>query len=110
MVVQHHVVAATHAIQRTVFRTIGQTLYAQWPAYDSTPLYDRSVLGGLDEDIRTVAAVWFDHDAHESIEEFVSRFPLAYVELALPDCYMSTIQHGAKQLFRSTQRTPRLGA
>lgn len=92
--------APTQASRRTVFQTIAQTSYCEWPAYDSTPLYDRSSLGGLEEDIRTVVAVWFDHNAHESIEEFVCRLPLAYVEFAPHDFYTSTTQYGMKQLFR----------
>lgn len=93
--------APTQASRRTVFQAIAQTTYYEWPAYDSTPLYDRSSLGGLEEDIRTVAAVWFDHDAHESVEEFVCRLPLAYVEFAPNDSYTLTTQYGMKQLFRA---------
>ena len=39
--------------------------------HDTTALYDRSSTGGLKEGVSTVAGVWFDHDAHESTEEFV---------------------------------------
>ena len=63
----------SHPSQREVFRDVAETPYHKWPAYDATPLYDRSSLGGLEEDIRTVARVWFEHDAHESVEDFVCR-------------------------------------
>ena len=58
------------ASQREMFRTIALTSYHKWPAYDSTPLYDRNSLDGLEEDIQTVARAWFEHDAHESVKEF----------------------------------------
>lgn len=56
---------------RTVFRQIVQTSYYEWPAYTATALYDRSSTDGLKEDVATVADVWFDHDAHESTDQFV---------------------------------------
>ncbi len=70
----------TQLSRREVSRTIAATSYREWPAYNSTPLYDRTSLGGLEEDVRTVANVWFEHDAHESVENFVCCLPLAYVE------------------------------
>ena len=57
------------------------------PAYDATPIYDQSSLGGLEEDVRTVAKVWFNHDVHESIESLVANLPLAYVDFELYDRY-----------------------
>ena len=62
-----------------MFRTIAANSYREWPTYDATPLYDRSSLSGVEEDIRTVARVWFDHDTHESVEGFVCCLPLAHV-------------------------------
>lgn len=47
-------VAPTQESLREVFREIAETSYHEWPAYDATPLYDRSSLGGIEEDIRTV--------------------------------------------------------
>ena len=75
------------ASRRTVFRTIAQTSYSEWPVYDSTPLYDRSSLDGLEADIQTVAAAWFDHDAHKSVEECVCNYPLSYVDFRPHDSY-----------------------
>ncbi len=42
---------STRISQREVFRTIAVALYFEWSAYDSTPLYDQSSLGGLEEDV-----------------------------------------------------------
>jgi IS4 transposase len=91
----------TRTSRRTVFRTIAQTSYYEWPAYDSTPLYDRSSLGGLEEDIRTVARVWFNHDAHESIEHFVCCLPLTYVQFEPHDSYSGATRYGMEQLVRT---------
>lgn len=83
-----------------MFRTIAQTSHTTWPAYDSTPVYDRSSLSGLEEDIRTVAATWFDHEALNSVDEFVTHCPLAYVELRPHDQYSGTTRYEMGQLFR----------
>ena len=91
----------TNLSQREVFRTIAATSYHEWPVYDSTPLYDRSSLGGLEEDVRTVARVWFEHDAHESVESFVCCLPLAYVEFDAHDRYAGTTRYGMEQLVRA---------
>ncbi len=74
---------------RTVFRRIAQRQYSEWPAYNSTPLYDRTSLAGLESDIRTVSETWFDHDSHDSIEEFVCALPLAYFRFRcwVSDCW-----------------------
>ena len=74
--------------------------YQEWPAYDSTPLYDRSSLSGLEEDVRTIARDWFDHDAHESIQGFVCCLPLTYVEFEAYDHYTGTTRYGMVQLVR----------
>ncbi|KOX92431.1 transposase [Haloarcula rubripromontorii] len=86
--------------QRSVFRRIAQQSYAEWPAYNSTPLYDRSSLAGLEEDIRIVASTWFDHQAHHSTDEFVSHYPVAYVEFGPHDQYSGATQYEMAQLFR----------
>ncbi len=86
--------------QRSVFRRIAQQSYAEWPAYDSTPLYDRNSLAGLEEDIWTVASTWFDHEAHYSVDEFVSHYPVAYVEFGPHDQYYGATQYEMAQLFR----------
>ncbi|QLC35508.1 transposase (plasmid) [Halarchaeum sp. CBA1220] len=91
---------ATRASRRTVFRHIARLPYSEWPNYDSTPLYDRSSLAAVEEDVRIVASVWFEHDAHESVDEFACQFPLAYLEVTPHDCYSSTTQYEMEQLFR----------
>ena len=49
--------------------------------------------------IKYVAAVWFEHDAHEPIEGFVSQLILAYVEFDLHDRYAPTTKCEIEQLF-----------
>ena len=71
---------STQASRRDVFRQIARQSTLDWPSYDSTPFYDRESLGGVEQGVRTVAAVWFDHDAHESVDEFVCHLPLAYID------------------------------
>jgi hypothetical protein len=79
---------SSQSSRREVFRLLAESRSETWPAYESTLLYDRTSLGALEEDVRTVAGVWFDHAAHESLAEFVCEFPLAYVEF---DPQISTI-------------------
>ena len=92
--------ATIQASRREIFRTITTKSYCEWPTYDSTPLYDRSSLGGLEEDVRTVARVWFEHDAHESVEDFVCCLPLAYITFEAHDRYTGTTRYGMEQLVR----------
>lgn len=91
---------STQASRREIFRMIAATSYRKWPAYHSTSLYDRSSLGGLEEDVRTVARVWFKHDAHESVEHLVCCLPLAYVEFEAHDRYSRTTRYEMEQLVR----------
>lgn len=91
---------STRLSRREVFRMVATRSYSEWPAYDSTPLYDRSSLGALEEDVRTIAKVWFEHDAHESIEYFVSDFPLAYFEFEPYDRYTRSTWYDMPQLLR----------
>ena len=84
-----------------MFRRIAQTPHKEWPVYDSTPLYAQSSLSGLEEDVRTVARVWFEHDAHESIKRFVCCLSLAYVEFGPYDRYSGTTCYGMEQLVRT---------
>lgn len=90
----------TQVSRRKVFRTIAAKSYYDWPVYDSTPLYDESSLGALEEDIRTVAKVWFEHDAHESVEHFVSDIPLAYVDFLSHDRYTGPTRYDMTLLVR----------
>ncbi|WP_254841009.1 transposase [Natronomonas marina] len=85
---------------RAVFRRITQRPYVEWPAYDSTPLYDRTSLAGLESDVRVVAETWFDHDSHNSVEEFVWSLPLAYFRFNTYDCYGGLTRYEMDTLFR----------
>jgi hypothetical protein len=66
---------------------MAQRSHVTWPAYDSTPLYDRTSLAGLESDIRTVSETWFDHESHDSVEEFVCALTLAYFRFSAYDRY-----------------------
>jgi len=93
-------VVASCDSQRSVFRRIAQQSYTEWPAYNSTPLYDRSSLGGLEEDIWAVASTWFDNQAHNSVDEFASHYPVAYFQFRPHDRYSGATQYEMAQLFR----------
>ena len=86
--------------RRAVFRRIAQTTYHTWPAYTTTNLYDRSSTNGLEEDVATVAGVWFDHDVHESTEEFICQWPLAYANFDAHDRYTGQTRYGMEPLVR----------
>ena len=92
---------STQSSRRAIFRRIAQISYYQWPAYTDTPLYDRSSTGGLAEDARVFASVWFEHDAHDSIGEFVCHWPLAYVEFDAHDRYIGQTEYDMDRLFRA---------
>ncbi|WP_227133112.1 transposase [Halorubellus salinus] len=87
--------------RRDVFRRIAQRPHVDWPAYDSTPLYDQSSLTALTEDIRTVSGIWFEHSAHNSAEGFVCQYPLSYVEFNPHDQYSGPTRYEMPQLFRA---------
>ncbi|TKX60550.1 transposase [Halorubrum sp. ASP1] len=74
--------------------------YAEWPAYDSTPLYDRTSLTGLESDVRIVSGAWFTHHEHISVEQFVSELPLAYFQFEAHDCYEDPTHYEMDTLFR----------
>ncbi len=97
---QHLVVATTCESQRTVFRRIAQQLYVKWPVYDSTPLYDRTSLAGLESDVRVVSETWFGHDAHDSVEQFVCSLPLTYFLFEVHDRYGGRTRYEMDTLFR----------
>lgn len=97
---QHYIVTPTRESHRTVFRQIAQQSYTEWPVYDSTPLYDRMSLAGLESDIRTVSGTWFDHDNHDSVEEFVCSLPLTYFRFNDHDCYEGSTCYQMHTLFR----------
>ena len=93
--------APTAVSRRDVFRSIATTEYLDWPAYDSTPLYDQSSLPALIEDFRTVSGIWFEHNAHDSVEGFVCQYPLSYVEFNSHDQYCGPTRYEMSQLFRA---------
>ena len=97
---QYEAVPSTQASRRAVYRTIAHREYSSWPTYSTTPLYDRSSLGGLAEDIRVVASTWFDHEAHESVDAFAIHYPLEYVDFGPHDRYSRSNQYGMSGLFR----------
>ncbi|GAB3317278.1 hypothetical protein GCM10027355_11990 [Haloplanus salinarum] len=68
--------------------------------YDSTPLYERSSLDGLESDIRVVSQTWFRHDRHESVENFICALPLAYFEFDAHDRYAGSTRYEMDTLFR----------
>ena len=92
--------ALTPVSRRTVFRGIAQQSYVEWPAYDSTPLYDRTSLAGLESDVRTVSEAWFGHETHDSIEQFVCSLPLAYFRFESHDRYAKSTRYEMDTLFR----------
>jgi len=91
----------TQASRRSVFRAVAAKSHREWPAYDSTSLYDQSSLSALEEDIRTVAKVWFDHETHGSVEFFIADLPLAYVDFEPHDCYTGAPDYEMEQLVRA---------
>ena len=90
----------TLASRRDVFRQIAQRSYVTWPAYDSTPLYDRTSLAGLESDVRIVAETWFDHESHDSVKESVCALPLAYFRFNAHDRYEGSTRYQMDTLFR----------
>ncbi|SER09642.1 transposase [Natrinema salaciae] len=92
--------ALTRESRRTVFRQIAQRSYADWPTYESSPLFDRSSLSALESDVRLVAETWFKHDDHEAVEPFVHAVPLAYVQFDAHDRYAGSTSYEMETLFR----------
>jgi len=93
-------VAPTRESRRTVFRQIAQQPFSDWPAYESTPLFDRSSLAAVEADVRVVADTWFQQQAHETVEPFVSTLPLAYVRFDAHDRYAGSTTYEMETLFR----------
>ncbi|RLM53493.1 transposase [Halobellus sp. Atlit-31R] len=91
---------STEQSRRDVFRTIAQLQHVEWPVYGSTPLYDRSSVSALQSDIRTVARVWFEHGIHDTIAEFVSQYPLKYVDFGPHNEYSGSTRYQMPQLVR----------
>lgn len=92
--------APTRESRRTVFCLIAQLSYVDWPTYESSPLFDRTSLPGLESDVRLVAEIWFQHDDHESVDSFVHALPLAYVQFEPHDRYAGSTSYEMETLFR----------
>ncbi len=86
--------------QRSVFRRIARRQHIEWPKYYSTPLYDRTSLGGLESDVRVVSSVWFTHPDHDSLEQFVCELPIAYFRFEAHDRYGRSTRYEMDTLFR----------
>ena len=91
---------ATRESPCSVFRRIAHHQHVEWPTYDSTPLYDRTSLAGLESDVRVVSSAWFTHPDHDSLEQLVCSIPLAYFRFEAHDCYGSSTRYEMDTLFR----------
>jgi len=101
----------TRDSRQTVIRCIASRRHADWPVYDSTPLYSQSSLGGLESDIQTVSQTWFGPDRHKSVEDFICSLPLAYFNFDAYDRYVGPIRYEMDSVSRVRfERVPRLGA
>ena len=92
--------APTLESRRAVFRDIAQRPYANWPVYDTSPLYDRTSLAGLESDVRTVSETWFGHKSHDSVEQLVCSLPMAYFQFNVHDRYEGSTRYEMDTLFR----------
>jgi hypothetical protein len=93
-------VVATRESQYAVFRRIARQQHVEWPVYNSTPLYDRTALAGLESDVRIVSGLWFTHPDHNSVEQFVCELPMAYFRFEAHDCYGGSTRYEMDTLFR----------
>jgi len=100
MCISPRVMTTIPEFRRTVFRRIARRSHADWPVYDSTPLYDRTSLAGLESDVRTVSTHWFRHDAHNAINQFICSLPLAYFRFEAHDQYTGSTRYEMDTLFR----------
>ncbi|RLM49206.1 transposase [Halorubrum sp. Atlit-28R] len=91
---------ATRESRCSVFRRIAHHQHVEWPTYDSTPLYDRTSLAGLESDVRVVSSAWITHPDHDSLEQLVCSIPLAYFRFEAHDCYGSSTRYEMDTLFR----------
>lgn len=92
--------APTCVSYRSVFRRIAHQQHVEWSTYDSTPLYDRTSLAGLESDVRVVSSVWFTHPDHDSLEQFACSIPLAYFRFEVHDRYGRSTRYEMDTLFR----------
>ena len=92
--------APTLRSRQITFRQIARQPYTDWPAYNSTPLYDRASLTALESDVRVVSEVWFTHPSHDSVEQFVCELPLTYFRFESHDCYENSTYYDMETLLR----------
>lgn len=92
---------STPKSRRAIFRQIAHRPHVDWPTYDSTPIYDRTLLAGLNSDVRTVSEIWFTHPDHESVEQFVFALPLAYFNFESHDRYARSTRYEMETIFRA---------
>ena len=92
--------APTLESRRAVFRYIAQRPYANWPVYDTSPLYDRTSLAGLESDIRTVSETWFSPKSHDSVEQLACSLPMAYFQFDFHGRYEGSTRYEMDTLFR----------
>ena len=79
---------ATSASKRAVFQTIAETDEKHWPYYRCpSENYTADDLDALKHDVSTLAHEWFQHDAHDNVEEFISLCPFDYFEFASYDTF-----------------------
>ena len=45
--------------------------------------------------------MWFEHDAHESVDDFVCHVPLSHIEFHSHDQYTGAAKYEMEQLFRT---------
>ena len=78
----------TSASKRAVFQMIADTDEKHWPYYRCpSKNYTADDLDALKHDVSTLAQEWFQHDAHDDVETFISLCPLAYFEFASYDTF-----------------------
>ena len=92
---------STSVSRRAVFQTLASKSYYNWPVYDATQLYDCSSLDALEEDIRTVATVWFAQEDHDSVDDFIAEVPLRYVDFDTHDRYRGSTMYKMTTLVRA---------
>ncbi|ERG93820.1 transposase, partial [Haloquadratum walsbyi] len=90
----------TQQSAQTIFRRIARQSYTEWPAYDSTPLYDRTSLAGLEDDVSVVPDAWFEHDEHNSLEQSVCSVLITYLIFETHNRYAASTRYEKETLFR----------
>jgi len=98
--VRRLLIAPTLESRRAAFRYIAQRPHANWPVYDTSPLYDRMSPAGLESDVRTVSERWFGHESRDSVEQLACSLPTGYVRFDVHDRYEGSTRYEMDSLFR----------